>query len=387
MLIQRHGVKEVILDSLVFSVSQLNSSVKSVLESNEYLYDVYVKGEISNMRRLESGSVFFTLKEKNSSLKCFMKRINADELDEDVKEGSSVIVRGSIGVYAARGEYYLEVEDVYKQGIGELYKKFLELKEKLEQEGLFEESNKKKIPLYPESIGIVTSPTGAVIKDMVNTLERRYPLTKIFVSPATVQGSKASKSIIRGIEQLEENNVDVIIIARGGGSLEDLWCFNDELLARKIFSCKTPIITGIGHETDYTIADFAADLRAPTPSIAAERATQSMEEIQRSLRSTTTHMHDLTMRKASELKAGVEDNAYRVKLLAKSYAEKKKLELLRMENSLRHTNHEAILGKGYVLVEKNNELVKSKNKLKEKDKITLVFKDGKVKAKVSEVVK
>ena len=264
---------------MTLTVSQLNEYIKSYIDAVPAFFDICVKGEISNFtNHYKSGHFYFTLKDKDSLLKAVMFRTYSANVRFIPQNGMKVTARGRISVFVRDGVYQLYCEELIPDGVGDLYLAYEQLKEKLEGEGLFDESSKKRIPDYPRKIGIVTSPTGAAIQDMLNILSRRFPICDVELYPSLVQGDGAPKELIEGIERFD-GNADVIIIGRGGGSIEDLWAFNSEALARAIYKCKTPIISAVGHETDFTICDFVSDLRAPTPSAAAELAVPDKEEL------------------------------------------------------------------------------------------------------------
>lgn len=262
------------------SVSQLNMYIKMLLGNDEHLSDILVKGEISNFKLHHSGHIYFTLKDNKAAIKCVMFASYAGRLDFRPSDGMQITAAGYVSVYEKSGQYQLYVSNMMEEGEGALYIKFEKLKKQLMEEGLFDESRKKPIPMLPDSIGVVTSATGSVIKDIINVLDRRYPKYNLLLYPSHVQGKGAEIEIASGIRYFNEiRPVDVIIIARGGGSIEDLWPFNEEHLARAIFTSSIPVISAVGHETDFTIADFAADRRAPTPSAAAEIAVPELSVI------------------------------------------------------------------------------------------------------------
>jgi exodeoxyribonuclease VII large subunit len=255
----------------VFSVSEINRYIREIISGDLNLSDIWVKGEISNYKYHYSGHMYFTLKDEKSLIKSVMFRSQASRLKFHPENGMKVIVRGYVSVFERDGQYQLYVEEMLPDGMGSLYLAFEQLKNKLEKEGLFDSQYKKKIPFLPSSIGVITSLTGAVIRDIINVLSRRFENFNLMLYPVSVQGVQAASTISRAIKRLNQLNcVDVIILARGGGSLEELWAFNEEQVARSIFESKIPVISAVGHETDFTIADFVADLRAPTPSAAAE---------------------------------------------------------------------------------------------------------------------
>lgn len=263
-----------------WTVSEVNTYVRDLLESDYNLQDLWVEGEVSNLSRPRSGHVYFTLKDSKASVRCVMWKNIAARQETDLREGDAVEAHGNLSVYERSGQYQLYVDFIRPRGAGTLYREFLRLKARLEEEGLFASEHKQEIPLWPARIGIVTSPTGAALQDMLNTLQRRYPLVNVILASASVQGAAAPPQIVSGIQSLNRlSDVDVIIVGRGGGSMEDLWAFNDERVARAIFASHIPIISGVGHETDFTIADFVADLRAPTPTAAAELAVPDQEEL------------------------------------------------------------------------------------------------------------
>jgi exodeoxyribonuclease VII large subunit len=257
-----------------WTVSRLTLYIRNLLESDAVLQDVWVSGEISNLSRPASGHVYFTLKDPNAALRCVMWKSGAARLRLPIQDGGAVEVHGRIGIYEVSGQYQLYVDQIRPVGEGALYQEFLRLKEMLEAEGLFAPERKRPIPELPRRIGIVTSATGAALRDMLNTLRRRLPLAEIILAPSPVQGVEAPPALIAALAALNQYNLDVILIARGGGSIEDLWAFNDERVVRAVAGSRTPVISGVGHETDFTLCDFAADLRAPTPTAAAELATQ-----------------------------------------------------------------------------------------------------------------
>ena len=255
----------------VLSVSEINRYIKEIISRDLILTNLWVRGEISNFKCHYSGHLYFTVKDEKSLLKCVMFKTHADRLKFMPENGMKIIIRGYVSVFERDGQYQLYAEEMQPDGIGDLHVAFEQLKKKLAEEGLFEPGRKKKIPLLPSSIGVVTSVTGAVIKDMVNVLGRRYPNFRLMIIPVQVQGEVAPHQIAKAVRRFNELGcVDVIILARGGGSLEELWAFNEEIVARSIYDSRIPVISAVGHETDYTIADFVADLRAPTPSAAAE---------------------------------------------------------------------------------------------------------------------
>jgi len=256
-----------------FTVSKLTFEIRKLLEDNEVLQDAWVQGEISNLSRPASGHVYFTLKDANASLKCVMWKTSAARLDLSLRDGMEVEVHGKIGVYEPQGAYQLYADQIRPVGEGALYQEFLRLKSMLEAEGLFDPERKRPIPEFPKRIGIVTSATGAALRDMLNTLRRRLPLVEVILAPSPVQGTEAPPAIVKAINSLVIQSPDVILLARGGGSIEDLWAFNDERVVRAVAGSDVPVISGVGHETDFTLCDFAADLRAPTPTAAAELAT------------------------------------------------------------------------------------------------------------------
>ncbi|MBA4534659.1 exodeoxyribonuclease VII large subunit [Brevibacillus halotolerans] len=256
----------------VMSVAELNRYVKRMMEGDLRLADVWVRGEISNFTHHHSGHMYFTLKDKDSRLKIVMFASYNRFLTFIPKNGTKAIVRGSISVFERDGAYQLYARELQPDGIGALFLAFEQLKEKLQQEGLFASERKRALPRFPKTIGVVTSPTGAAIRDIITTIKRRYPQAKIMLAPAIVQGVEAPASIIRAIRHINQYQVDVMIVGRGGGSIEELWAFNDEAVARAIVASQIPIISAVGHETDYTIADFVADIRAATPTAAAELA-------------------------------------------------------------------------------------------------------------------
>ncbi len=256
------------------SVTQLNTYVRCIMEEDVVLKSVFVAGEISNFKNhYKTGHFYFTLKDENAAVKAVMFRTYSSRLRFTPEDGMRVICRARASVYERDGAYQLYVEDMQPDGSGSLSLAFEQLKRKLFAEGLFDEKHKKPIPKYPETIAVVTSPTGAALQDILNILSRRWPIAHVVVVPSGVQGEGAEKQLVLGIKKADTLGADTIIIGRGGGSAEDLWCFNSEALARAIFDCKTPVISAVGHETDFTICDFAADLRAPTPSAAAENAS------------------------------------------------------------------------------------------------------------------
>ncbi len=262
----------------VYSVAEITHYLRALIDSDPLLSDLWVRGEVSNWVRARSGHCYFTLKEAGAEIRCVMWRSAAELLSVMPRDGDEVVAAGHVSVYAERGSYQFYVAEMQPLGLGALYKRFELLKATLAAEGLFEESRKKPLPAFPRRIGIVTSPTAAALQDILNVLRRRHPLVQVLLSPTLVQGSDAPDGIVRALRRLERSAVDLIIVARGGGSIEDLWAFNEEIVARAMSACTLPIICGVGHEIDFTIADFVADQRAPTPSAAAELAVPDLRE-------------------------------------------------------------------------------------------------------------
>jgi len=265
--------------SKYLTISTINRYLKDQFDRNEHLRCVFLKGEISNFKGHTTGHLYFSLKDETSKINAIMFSRNAAKLNFRPVDGTKVLVTGRIGIYEASGSYQIYVEEMLEDGIGNLYIAFEQLKEKLSNEGLFDPKYKKKIPKYPTRIGIVTAPTGAAIKDILSTIKRRYPICETILFPSLVQGEYAAPDIVRNIKRAENHNLDILIVGRGGGSIEDLWAFNEEIVARAIFECNIPVISAVGHEVDFTIADFVADHRAPTPTGAAEMAVPDITEL------------------------------------------------------------------------------------------------------------
>lgn len=289
------------MEPRIATVSQINNYIKKILDQNIILNNVWVKGELSNFKLHYSGHIYTTLKDEGGVLKAVMFKGAVSKLMFAPKDGMKVLARGRVGVYENGGVYQLYIEEMTPDGVGELYIAYEQLKAKLQEEGLFDEQYKKPIPRFPSRVGVITASTGAAVRDIINVITRRWPMAEIVLYPAQVQGTGAAETVVAGIEYFNKtNSVDTIIAGRGGGSIEDLWAFNEEIVARAIFASKIPIISAVGHETDFTIADFVADLRAPTPSAAAEIAVPSALEFSGTL---NMYLSRLTNAQVSRLKS------------------------------------------------------------------------------------
>ncbi|MDO8754712.1 MAG: exodeoxyribonuclease VII large subunit, partial [Anaerolineales bacterium] len=302
-----------LFSSIHLTVSQLTFHIRKQLENDPTLQDVWVEGEISNLSRPASGHVYFTLKDKNASLRCMMWKPDAARLRVNLQDGMAIEAHGRITVYEPQGTYQLAVNLIQPKGEGALYQEFLRLKAMLESEGLFDPERKRPIPQLPRNIGIVTSQTGAALRDMLNTLRRRLPLTQVILAPAPVQGMEAPLALVKALQSLNSQSLipnqlipDVILLARGGGSIEDLWAFNDERVVRAVVESNAPVICGVGHETDFTLCDFASDLRAPTPTAAAELATPiTIQDLQESISNLHSRLSASTLNLLAEQKTAV----------------------------------------------------------------------------------
>ena len=388
------------------TVSYLNKYIKERVAEDEYLNNVYVKGEISNFKHHYTGHMYFTLKDENSLIKCIMFKSSTATLNFMPENGTKVLVLGTVSVYERDGVYQIYVKAMKEDGIGDLYKQYEELKSKLEKEGFFDEKRKQKIPFMPKTIGVLTSQTGSVIRDIINVSTRRNPNVNIRLFPIPVQGKGAELEIADAIRIMNEKRLaDILIIARGGGSIEDLWPFNEEITARAIYNSKIPIISAVGHETDFTIADFVADLRAPTPSAAAELAVPDIEEIKlkintyenrckTSLKKKIEYM-EMRYQKCMASKAFTDPTAKikelyieldnRIKVLESAITTKiKDLRTNAIENisKLEALSPLKTLTRGYVIVNKDNKAIKKATELKKDDIIHLTFSDGEKKAKI-----
>ena len=274
----------------VYTVRQVNSYIKNMFAQDFMLNRIYVKGEVSNCKYHTSGHIYFSLKDESGTIACIMFAGSRAGLSFRMQEGQQIIVLGYIGVYERDGRYQLYAREIVRDGAGALYEKFEALKKELAEMGMFAPEYKRPIPPYVKTVGIVTAPTGAAVRDIINIAHRRNPFVQLILYPALVQGEEAPQSIVRGIRALEKQGVDVMIVGRGGGSMEDLWAFNEECVARAVFECSVPVISAVGHETDTTIIDFVADLRAPTPSAAAELAVYEYRDAREQMESLKTAM-------------------------------------------------------------------------------------------------
>lgn len=393
-------------DTIAVSVTDLNLYIKEKIAGDEALSSVVVKGEISNFKNHYTGHLYFTLKDEKSLIKCIMFKSYAERLGFMPKDGMKVMVFGSVSVFERDGIYQIYVKAMKEDGIGDLYEAYEKLKAKLQDEGLFDENHKKKIPLKPNIIGVLTSQTGSVIRDIINVSTRRNPNTYIRLLPVPVQGPEAAEEIARGIKLMNEKNLaDVLIIGRGGGSLEDLWPFNEEVVARAIYSSQIPIISAVGHETDFTIADFVADLRAPTPSAAAELANPDIFELKDKINS-FRHRSRISLKKKLEvmklrldkIKASpvfkdpykkindyslvLDKNIRALELSIKNAYNKAKEKFVENTARLDALSPLKTLTRGYSIIEKQGKIIKSKNELNKDDEISLRFFDGEKHAKI-----
>ena len=419
------------MEDKYLSVTALTRYIKYKIDNDKNLQEVYLRGEISNFKAHTRGHYYFTIKDENSRINAIMFSYNASKLKFLPEDGMKILVKGKISVFESTGNYQMYVEDMMEDGVGNLHIAFEQLKEKLAKEGLFDIKFKKEIPKIPMRVGIVTASTGAAIKDILSTIRRRFPICKTILFPCLVQGELAKDDIVKKLDIADNYGLDVIILGRGGGSIEDLWPFNEEIVARKVFSCKTPIISGVGHQIDFTICDFVADVRAETPTGAAERAV--------------THLSDLILeiknnenRCTNVIKSILENNKLKLKKLTDNYiiknplglyeikeqkldniidkantminaiiySNKSKLEIIKnsiifkepkilYENKMKKNNHlieklEILnplnaLKRGYSITKKDGKCITSIKEIKEDDNISIIIKDGMVNAKIMEV--
>ncbi len=410
------------------TVTQLTRYIKYKIDNDGNLNEVFLKGEISNFKAHSRGHFYFTLKDEGSRINAIMSASATHKLKFVPQEGMKVLVTGKVSVFEQTGQYQIYVNDMLEDGVGNLYIAFEQLKKKLEAEGLFQESHKKKIPRIPNRVGVVTAPTGAAIKDIISTIKRRWPLVEIYLFPSLVQGEDAKEDIVRQIKKAQEFDLDTLIVGRGGGSIEDLWPFNEEIVARAIYDCKIPVISAVGHEIDFTIADFVADLRAPTPTGAAEMAVPQQKDVENYLNQVKIRLNNAIQnqvqrdkRKLLELmnrnifqnpmtiyqtKEMLFDGLIeRLKFSLINLTNVKEKELIRLKNSYvlqnpyklldqKSNKYLQILSKletlsplltlkrGYTMVKVENKVIESSKKLKKNDEISIEFKDGVVDAKV-----
>ena len=398
-------------ESSIVKVSQLNEYIKAMFDSNKALNDIQVEGEISNFKRHSaSGHLYFSVKDDKASINCVMFRSYAETLNALPKNGQAVIARGNVSVYTKSGSYQLYVRRMMPVGIGDLHVQYEKLKAKLALEGVFKnELTRRPIPIVPNKIGIVTSPTGAAIKDMIRVLKRRWPMTEILLVPASVQGTDGARSIVNGLKTLyTRQDIDLIIVGRGGGSLEDLWNFNEESVVRTVAESPVPIISAVGHEVDVTLSDFAADLRAGTPSIAAELAvpnqSEMLDKIYETRKMLNKQMMNIYQHKKNVFKSYLStgilqdsskilatyilqldqmhsdlNNAISVVVMNKQKAFSESISKLDAMSPLK------VIGRGYSYCEKDGSAVTSVAQVKEKDHLLLRFADGTIKSEVKEV--
>lgn len=409
------------------TVTQLTKYIKYKIDNDVNLENVYLKGEISNFKAHTRGHFYFTIKDENTRINAVMFSSSASKIKFVPTDGMKVLVSGKISVYEATGGYQIYVNEMLEDGVGNLYIAFEQLKKKLEQEGLFDPKRKKKIPKIPNTIGIITAPTGAAIKDILSTIKRRWPLAKTILFPSLVQGEEAASDIVRNIELSKNFDLDVLIVGRGGGSIEDLWPFNEEIVARAIYSLDTPVISAVGHEIDFTISDFVADLRAPTPTGAAEMAVPNMSDVK-------TYLNQLNLRLATNISNNIKVKKEILKKLENSFVLKNPISIYEIKdqkfdnlyerllisyknlvnnnsnkmiiinnnlvNSMSHllTNNtnrynnliqklEALnpiltLKRGYAIVKHDNKAIESIKKIKKDDIINIELQDGNIEAKV-----
>lgn len=393
-----------------YSVIDLTTFIRELFDVNERLQDVWVQGEVSNMKRAASGHWYFTLKDSASQLKCVMWRSSAERQSVVPRDGDAIVAHGRVSVYDAQGVYQLYADQVRPVGMGDLYTQFERLKARLEAEGLFDPEHKRPIPTFPHQIGVVTSPSAAAFQDIQNVLRRRFPLVEIILSPCLVQGSDAPPQIVAALQRLNQyTRVDVIMLIRGGGSIEDLWAFNDERVARAIAASRIPVITGVGHETDFTIADFAADLRAPTPSAAAEIATPDVADLRVGVTNLEAYLRgvmadhlsalgsDVTAARRTlghlapsnrihNLRQRVDD--WNTRLIALEHS---RINLLRERLSARTAalnaaNPHSILARGYAIVSRSDDdaRLSAASGVTPGTGLTIQFQDGELKARVED---
>ena len=413
------------------TVSVINRYLKDQFDRNEHLRCVFLKGEISNFKGHTTGHLYFSLKDETSKINAIMFSRSAAKLNFKPMDGTKVLVMGRIGIYEASGSYQIYVEDMQEDGVGNLYIAFEKLKEKLASEGLFDAKYKKSLPKYPTRIGVVTAPTGAAIKDILSTIKRRYPICEIILFPSLVQGEFAAPDIVRNIKRAENHDLDLLIVGRGGGSIEDLWAFNEEIVARAIFECNIPVISAVGHEIDFTIADFVADHRAPTPTGAAEMAVPDILELSKyisqlkirlveSIRKQVNYqklyldsikssfvikspmiMFDSKRQKLDILLSNVNDimklyitnERHKFEKIKGSYVlknpkllyENKMNSLANIIDKLSLVNPLGILKRGYTVTYIDDKVVTSSKKINKDDKLSIRFQDGIVEVVAKEI--
>lgn len=395
----------------VYTVRQVNSYIKNMFAQDFMLNRIYVKGEVSNLKYHTSGHIYFSLKDESGTIACVMFAGSRSGLSFRMEEGQQIIVLGAVDVYARDGKYQLYARKIVRDGVGLLYERFELLKKELQEMGMFAPEYKQKIPKYIRRLGVVTAPTGAAVRDIINITKRRNPFVQIILYPALVQGEGASESIVKGIHALEAEKVDVMIVGRGGGSMEDLWAFNEEAVARAVFDCSVPVISAVGHETDTTIIDFVADLRAPTPSAAAELAVYDFMEMKKNLKlreERLLHFMQLILeRKRQKLEqyslrmrayhpqqrlneqrqfAADAENRLRREMMRRLEQEKYRLGL--MTERLKGLSPLEKLSQGYAYVENSSGAnVRTVSNVKQGEQITVYVTDGRIRAEVTGVEK
>lgn len=392
----------------MFTVGELSTYLRELLDSDEIVCDIWIKGEISSFKRAASGHCYFTLKEDNAAINAAMWRSYASRLTELPANGDEVLAHGRVSFYEARGDIQLYVDTIRPSGVGLLHARFEELKERLEREGWFDESRKRQLPALPHRIGVVTSSDAAALRDIVNVLSRRCPLVEIVVSPCLVQGDQAPASIIAALDAIYTADVDIVILARGGGSLEDLWSFNEEIVARALFACPVPLITGVGHETDTTIVDYIADVRAPTPSAAAEIAVPEVEELaaivllmrqrldvalgmaldtrrsQLDHALVTLHQH-APLHRITYARQQVDDLLARATTHIKHHVQLQHVQVQNLSARLATLNPHATLDRGYAVVQhEDGRVVTHASQVNAGDRLVITLRDGQVVVDVSE---
>ena len=391
------------------TISDINHLVKEQIDSNYLFNNVYLKGEISNFKNHTRGHLYFSLKDDNSKISAVMFYNNAIKLNFEPVDGDQVLVNGRISCYEAAGTYQIYINDMQKDGLGNLYLEYEKLKKKLSEKGYFDEAHKKAIPKYPSRIGVVTASTGAAVRDIMSTIKRRYPICEVILFPSLVQGVDAKDSIVKQINRAQDYDLDILIVGRGGGSIEDLWAFNEEIVADAIYNSNVPIISAVGHEIDFTIADYVADLRAPTPTGAAEMAVPMLGEV-------INNISQYQIRLNEVMKNMINNKTLSLTKLVESYVLKNPLALYeikeqkldnlidRANNNLLHQieiynnklshlvkelkilNPLNILESGYSLTTKGNEIIKSVKDINKDDLLTIKVTDGKINAVVKEIV-